>query len=127
MRRDVLTALHAADVVVLPSVTEGLGRVVLEAMSTGRPVAASRVGGVPEILTGPFARFLFESGDVADLAGRLGSVAGWQRREPPLGFLCSEHVRENFSLAKMAGRVEEILEKAVRARSTTGPRAGVSS
>ena len=81
MRDDVLTVLRAADVVVLPSVTEGLSRTVLEGMASGRPVVASRVGGVPEILTGAFERFLFESGDAAGLADRLASVAGWQQRE----------------------------------------------
>ena len=119
MGDDVLTVLHAADVVVLPSVTEGLSRTVLEGMASGRPVVASRVGGVPEILTGSFGRFLFDSGDVAALAGRLESVAGWQQREPQLADACSEHVRTHFSLETMAERIEEVLRDEVTGRVKT--------
>jgi glycosyltransferase involved in cell wall biosynthesis len=120
MRDDVITVLHAADVVVLPSVIEGLGRVVLEGMASGRPVVASRVGGIPEILTGPFERFLFESGDAADLANRLASVVDWQQREPQLGVDCSEHIRAHFNLQRMAASVEDILRREVDSRSKVG-------
>ena len=120
MRDDVITALHAADVVVLPSVTEGLSRTVLEGMMSGRPVVASRVGGVPEILTGVFARFLFESGDAAGLADQLASLVDWQQREPQLGAACSEHVRFHFSMDGMAQRVEEFCDR----RSASRPRPG---
>ncbi len=119
MRDDVITALHAADVVVLPSVTEGLSRTVLEAMMSGRPVVASRVGGVPEILAGAFERFLFESGDAVGLADQLASLVDWQRREPQLGAACSEHIRSQFSMQGMAQRVEDILRQEVSIRTKT--------
>jgi glycosyltransferase involved in cell wall biosynthesis len=117
MSNDVITVLHAVDVVVLPSVTEGLSRTVLEGMVSGRPVVATRVGGVPEILTGPFARFLFESGDADGLADRLASVVEWRQRERDLGAACSEHIVVNFSMEHMARRVEDILGQEVRSRS----------
>ena len=123
MSNDVITVLHAVDVVVLPSVTEGLSRTVLEGMVSGRPVVATRVGGVPEILTGSFARFLFESGDADGLADRLASVVEWRQREPDLGAACSEHIVANFSLDQMARRVEDILGQEVRSRSRFRPRA----
>ena len=117
MSDDVTTVLHAADVVVLPSAIEGLGRVVLEGMASGRPVVATRVGGIPEILTGPFPRFLFEKGDVAGFADQLASVADWRRREPQLGAACTEHIRANFSLQAMAERIEAILQEEVGRRT----------
>ena len=50
-RRDVPTILRALDLMVLPSLWEGLPNVMLEAMSSGTPVLATRVGGVPDVLS----------------------------------------------------------------------------
>jgi glycosyltransferase involved in cell wall biosynthesis len=122
MDKDVVTVLHAADVVVLPSLTEGLCRVVLETMASGRPVVATRVGGIPEILTGSFERFLFESGDVGGLVGQLASIVGWRQREPQLAAECSEHIHANFSLKRMSERVEEILQEEVDKKARSGLR-----
>ncbi len=106
-RRDVVTPLHAADVVVVPSLfDEPFGRVIIEALSTGRPVLASRVGGVPEILAGPLERFLFERGDVPGLAEQLRSIIRWREEEPELARVCADRVEEGFTLATMVDGVE---------------------
>jgi glycosyltransferase involved in cell wall biosynthesis len=115
MRNDVVTPLHAADVVVVPSVwEEPFGRTVIEALSTGRPVIASAIGGIPEILTGGFARFLVPPGDAAALATKLGEVLDWRAREPELAEACTEHVARNFSLAPMVDAIEARLVDAGR-------------
>jgi len=111
--RDVVGPLHAADVVVLPSFEEAFGRVIIEAMSTGRPVIASRVGGIPEVLDGSFQRFLVEPGDPVDLAGHLADLVGWRRCEPELAENCSTYVRERFSLERTVDCVEAVLLRAV--------------
>lgn len=116
-RRDTVTPLHAADVAVVPSTwDEPFGRVVIEALATGRPVAGSRVGGIPEILTGPFERFLFERGDAAGLATVLSGLRGWQERQPDLGEQCAAHVREHFSLSLMVDGIEAAIGRALGAR-----------
>ena len=74
-RTDVLACLLAADVFVLPSVTEGLPMCLLEAMATGLPTVASRVGGVPDALGNPPAGMLVEPNDAAGLARALVAVA----------------------------------------------------
>ena len=108
-QRDVIPPLHAADVVVVPSTwNEPFGRVIVEAMSTGRPVIASRVGGIPEILTGPLERFLFERGDAPDLAHRIRSVMDWRTHEPGLGRVCADRVEEEFTLAGMVDALESV-------------------
>lgn len=113
-QRDVTLPLHAADVVVVPSLwDEPFGRVVIEALSTGRPVLASRVGGIPEILTGPLERFLFERGDVAGLAERLAAVAEWRDDEPELAEVCASRVREGFTLEQMVDGVEAVFRTVV--------------
>lgn len=113
---DVVTLLHAADVVVVPSVwAEPFGRVIVEALATGRPALASRVGGVPEILTGEFERFQVEPGDAAALAAGLEDLVGWQQREPALAGRCTAHVRDHFSLDLLVNGVERSLTAAAGA------------
>ncbi len=115
MRSDVVTPLHAADVVAVPSeVAEAFGRTVIEAMSTGRPAIASAVGGVPEVLTGDFARFLVPPGDVPALAAKLDEVLDWRVREPGLAEACTDHVRQHFSKSSMVDAIEDRLATAAR-------------
>jgi len=65
--------MAAADVLALPSRNEGLGLVLLEAMACGTPCVASKVGGVPEVLTGKTG-VLVEPGDADALAKGLAHV-----------------------------------------------------
>lgn len=60
--------MSAADVFVLPSISEALGMVILEALATGVPVVASRVGGIPSILKNGYNGLLVEPRDVEGLA-----------------------------------------------------------
>ena len=106
-RRDVVTPLHAADVVVVPSTfNEPFGRTVIEALSTGRPVLGSRVGGIPEILGGPLERLLFERGNASELAEKIRSIMRWRELEPDLADVCIERVRGGFTLAHMVDGIE---------------------
>ena len=110
---DVVPPLHAADVVVLPTICdEGFPRVIVEAMATGRPALASRIGGIPELLTGEFERFLMEPGDAGMIASALDSLVGWQQREPELAGRCSAHIRDHFSLDRLVEGVERSLTAA---------------
>jgi len=110
---DVVPALHAADVVVVPSQwDEPFGRVVIEAMSTGRPVVATRVGGIPEILSGSMAEFLVNRHDAAELGQQLVGLADWRLRRPGLGEECARVVRERFDFATLVDHVENTLRAA---------------
>ena len=125
MRSDVVGVLHAADVLVLPSVwDEPFGRVVIEALATGRPVIGSRVGGVPEILSGEFSQHLFDRGDAGALAERLRALRAWRRQDPGLADRCVEHVERRYRLQETGARLETTLRDAAMKRPA--PRLGRS-
>jgi glycosyltransferase involved in cell wall biosynthesis len=113
-RSDVITPLHAADVVVVPSQwEEPFGRVVIEAMAAGRPVLAARSGAIPEILTGPFADNLFEKGDARALADLLRQAMAGRHRTPDLWDRCTRHVRDGFALSDRVDALEALFHEVV--------------
>jgi sulfoquinovosyltransferase len=76
MRGEALSAAYAsADVFVMPSETETLGFVVLEAMASGVPVVSVAAGGLTDIITRPGETgFLYAQGDYQGAAEQVGSV-----------------------------------------------------
>jgi glycosyltransferase involved in cell wall biosynthesis len=70
----VAAALDEASLLVLPSRSEGLGRVVIEALCRARPVVGSRVGGIPDLIEDGRNGLLVEPGDTAALADALERV-----------------------------------------------------
>ncbi|HWL34131.1 MAG TPA: glycosyltransferase family 4 protein [Gaiellaceae bacterium] len=66
--------MDAATCLVLPSRSEGLGRVILEAFARGRAVVATRVGGIPDLVEHDVNGLLVESGNVAALADALTQI-----------------------------------------------------
>jgi glycosyltransferase involved in cell wall biosynthesis len=73
---EVAVALDGSTALVLPSRSEGMGRVVVEALCRGRPVVATRVGGIPDLVHDGENGLLVEPGETAALAGALVSILG---------------------------------------------------
>jgi glycosyltransferase involved in cell wall biosynthesis len=80
----VLEEMAAADVVAIPSLQEPFGLIALEAMSLGKPLVASRVGGLPEVLEGADA-LLVKPGDADELSVAIDTVRGRLRSDPTFG------------------------------------------
>ena len=74
--------INACDVLVLPSLSEGFGVVLIEAMACGKPVVATRCGGPEDIVT-PESGILVSPGDYMALADALQEVLSGQRRFDP--------------------------------------------
>jgi glycosyltransferase involved in cell wall biosynthesis len=115
---------RSAAVLALPSVertcygrqiqtSELLGLVVLEAMASGTPVVASRVGGVAEIVEDGVTGFLVSPGDTAALRDRLAEILGDPALARRLGSAAHETVLERFTWAKVAERCLEVYETGV--------------
>jgi glycosyltransferase involved in cell wall biosynthesis len=109
---DMPALLAAADIAVFPSLMEATSVAALEAMSCGVPVAASRVGGLPEIVDESVGA-LFEPADPQSQAAALISLL--RRTDlPALGRTARQRVVENWSVARLAGRHVEIYEMLLR-------------
>jgi glycosyltransferase involved in cell wall biosynthesis len=107
---DVVPYLHAVDVVAFPTwLPEAFGRVVIEAMATGRPAVASRIGALPEVLDDRWDRFLVAPRDAAQLAAKLVEVLTWRRDQPSLGEECAARVAERFRFSDHVSAVEQVL------------------
>ncbi|NEQ39104.1 MAG: glycosyltransferase family 4 protein [Okeania sp. SIO3I5] len=106
---------QVSDLTVIPSVySEPFGRTVIESMSCGVPVLGSKIGGIPEILTGEFARGLFTPGNSESLLIKLQEFLDWRVENPQLGERCRHHVINNFSLEKNVDGVEKVLLEAMK-------------
>jgi glycosyltransferase involved in cell wall biosynthesis len=104
---------RAIDVFVLPSHTEGLPRVVLEAQATGTPTVATRVGGVPEIVDDGRTGLLCPPGRPADLAAAIDRLAADETERERLGAAGRRAVEAGFTWGELYDRYESALTRLV--------------
>ena len=104
---DIPAFLNSVDIVVLPSLFEGLGVSVLEAMAAGKAVIASRVGGLPELVIDAATGFLVEPRDVAGLASALAKLASDRTLIRSMGQKGRERLEKNFTMEQMARQNED--------------------
>jgi len=107
-RRDVPRVLAALDLFVQPSIYEGFGLSLLEAMAAGLPVVASRVGGIPEVVEDGRTGLLVPSQDPAALAAAIVRLLGDAEGAQRLGESAANHARERYSLSRVAERVDDL-------------------
>jgi len=112
-RDDVARLLHAFDLYVLCSVTEGLSLSILEAMAAGLPVVATRVGGNPELLDQGRAGILIPARDPDALADAIIDLLINREKASALGRAARERARRSFDIRTVARRLEEIYERAL--------------
>lgn len=101
LRRDIPHLLAAADMSVLPSLSEGLPNAVIEAMAIGLPVVASNVGGIPELIQHARNGLLVPAGDTAALAASLSAVLSNPFLSRRLGEAARLRIQSGFSFEKM--------------------------
>jgi glycosyltransferase involved in cell wall biosynthesis len=106
------------DIAVAPSLEEGFGLAALEAMAIGRPVIASRVGGLPELVVHGATGLLTTPGDVNELAAAITQLYFERDLMISMGHAAWERARSQFSsdhmVSKMAALYERLLKPGVR-------------
>lgn len=107
-RPDVPIIMPCLDVFVLASLTEGLPVTVLEALAARRPVVATRVGGVPEIITDGVDGRLVDPGDITGLAAAVMDLLGDRDKSGRLGKEGGALVERRFTVEEMAVRTERV-------------------
>src|SRR5262249_16793891 len=103
-RSDLGRFLPHCDLVALPSYTEGLPVIVLEAFAAGVPVVATAVGGTPEVIEEGQCGYLVPPGDAAALVRRLSDLLGSESQRQAMGARGQQRVREQFTFAAQARR-----------------------
>lgn len=95
-RKDIPALLRSMDVFVLPSLGEGISNTILEAMATGLPVVATRVGGNPELIEDQHTGVLVPVGDSDELARVLHHIANDEEKLSAMGAAGLVKVQKEF-------------------------------
>ena len=108
---DVPAVTAAVDVSVLPSLFEGMGRVVLEAMAAGKPVVASKTGGIPDLVRHGENGLLVQPGNVESLEAALVEILSKADLRARLAGGAAAAVRPEHSAAFMVEEIHAFYEK----------------
>ena len=115
--RELEALIDQADVVVFPYVEASQSAAVISAMSRGRPVVASAVGGIPEVIRDGVDGYLVPPGDVKSLAEKIIQVLNDPRRRE-VGRQAYQRVHQNFGWADAARRTVAVYTKVIEEVST---------
>ena len=107
-RDDVADVLALGDVFVLPSESEGFGRVLVEAMAMRRAVVATAVGGVPDIVLGGETGLLVEPANPVALADAVRALLDDPTRAARLGAAGRARAESTFSLSAHVDAIERV-------------------
>jgi len=107
-QEDVAPFYAAFDALVLPSANEGTPVSAIEALAAGRPVVATHVGGVPDVVQEGDDGFLVELGATDDLADRLARLARDPQLRERMGRAGREHVLPRYAVARLVDDIDRL-------------------
>jgi glycosyltransferase involved in cell wall biosynthesis len=107
-QEDVAPYYAAFDAFVLPSGNEGTPVTTIEALAAGRPVVATRVGGVPDVVRDGEDGFLVEAGDVQTLGERLATLARDESLRRRMGDAGRARVVPRYAVGRLVDDVDRL-------------------
>jgi glycosyltransferase involved in cell wall biosynthesis len=120
-QQDVAQWYAICDAVVLTSASEGTPVTIIEALAAGRPVVATKVGGVPDVVDEGETGFLVRPRDTHALAERLEILARDPERRLAMGATGRERVLERYAVDRLVDDVDALYRELLAARSPTAP------
>lgn len=121
VREDIADILAAADLFVLPSLSEGFPFVLLEALAMGRPVVASRVNGVPELIEDHKTGLLVPPRDPQALARAVREMLSDPAAASKLGAAGRALVQERFTVDRMVANTTATFDAAMQDAGERSP------
>jgi glycosyltransferase involved in cell wall biosynthesis len=106
---DVASIYAEADLLVLPTLWEAFGRVIIEAWASGLPVVANEVGGIPEIMKPDFDEFMISEPKVTLIASHIKRFVMLRRTSSNISDQLMEKARNQYSLSDYLPKLEVIL------------------
>lgn len=110
-RHDIAQIMRSFDIFVLPSKAEGISNTILEAMATGLPVIATRVGGNPELVIHDETGLLVEKEAVSSMAAALQLLVSDNNKRQQLANNALQRAQQEFSLDAMVARYQAVYDK----------------
>jgi len=113
-RADILSVHKAFDIFVMSSITEGLGTSILDAMACGKPVVATNVGGIPEVVVDGGTGLLVPPRDPAAMADAIVKLLATRALREEMGAAGLERVRSHFSAEAMVQKTLRVYQRVAR-------------
>jgi glycosyltransferase involved in cell wall biosynthesis len=109
-RNDPQNWYRQSDIIVLPTRSEGFPRTILEAMYFAKPVIATRVGGIPELVIDQETGFLFDVDDIETFSKKLQLLITDPHLMRKMGAAGKERVEKYFSTKIMIGKMQSLYD-----------------
>jgi glycosyltransferase involved in cell wall biosynthesis len=119
-QEDVSGYYRLFDALVLPSVNEGTPVSAIEALASGTPVVANRVGGVPDVLRDGLDGFLVRRGDIAGAGARVAALAADAKLRKRLGEAGRARVMERYAVSRLVDDVDRLYRALLEAKGVRG-------
>jgi len=116
-RGDLQSLLHEVDIFMLPSFTEGLPNVVLEAFAVRKPVVATAVGGTPEVVKHGVSGFLTGPAEIGKMAEYVHQLVNDPALRDSMGERGYRHIEEEFGFEQQTALYEELYTTVSKSRS----------
>lgn len=113
-REDIPQIMSLLDIIVLPSSLEGLPRIIIEAMSSGKPVVASDIAGNRELVIDGVTGYLFPLHDVKALSSHLKDLINNKEKRIMIGQNGKARAKEMFDIKKQIPIIEELYKILLR-------------